>query len=230
MNRADSTFDEYTLAAFMAGSLSAERRQEVLTYLAENAEARELLALAQQALETAEDDTPLPFEVPPVPQAKPEPVAAPIAPAHDRGPRVQDRSARRFTWKRMSRYAGVFVVVFALGATLRLLIGPEATEGPVMRDAAETLALAPTVEQDLTLQWNAIEDAYQYEIVIFDVSASEVVAEHETKNNRLDSDDAFVVDLKSKLTPGGTYSLRIDAVNAQNRSLTSKTIDFTAPQ
>lgn len=234
MNRADSTFDEYTLAAFMAGSLSDERRQEVIAYLAENAEARELLVMAYQALDASEDGTPLPFDVPAFPQATPQPVA----PAPDRAPRVQDRTARRFTWKRMSRYAATFVVVFALGVSLRLVVGPPTSDtssdfpGPV-RDGTEQVGLNLTFEQDLIFSWNALEEANEYRLVVMDVATAEIMANHTTKANRLDSNDAFIQSLKTQLTPGKTYSLSIDARDMANNPLLKdaiETVNFTLPQ
>lgn len=45
--------DEETLAAFLAGTLSAPRRAAVLAELNDDADARELLAMAHQALDAA---------------------------------------------------------------------------------------------------------------------------------------------------------------------------------
>ena len=41
MKHTQHPIDEYTLAAFLSGSLSEEQRREVVAYLAENADARE---------------------------------------------------------------------------------------------------------------------------------------------------------------------------------------------
>lgn len=237
MNSADSSFDEYTLAAFMAGSLSDDRRQEVITYLAENAEARELLAMAYQALDASTDETPLPFEVPAIPQATPQPVKPAPARAprvQDRGPRVQERTARRFSWKQMSRYAGVFVVVFALGLSLRLVLGPPAQEDDplTVRDGTAEMSLNPTVEQDLIFRWNAVQGADRYTVTVFD-NESEIIATYETKSNRINSSDSFLQELKPKLTADETYTLRIDAWTLENRRMeevTNTMVAFTLPQ
>ena len=52
--------DEYTLAAFLSGRLSEERRRDVVAYLAENADARVLLCMAGEALEAARQPRPAP--------------------------------------------------------------------------------------------------------------------------------------------------------------------------
>jgi hypothetical protein len=55
MDQSLSGVDEYTLAAYIANTLSRQRRAEVTAYLAANADARELLRMAYEALEAAKN-------------------------------------------------------------------------------------------------------------------------------------------------------------------------------
>ena len=64
MNQKKHPLDEYTLAAFLSGTLPEDRRREVMAYLAENADARELLCMAHDALEAAQEPVAEPFVMP----------------------------------------------------------------------------------------------------------------------------------------------------------------------
>ena len=80
------------------------------------------------------------------------------------------------------------------------------------------------------MAWTEISEAYYYQLIIIDTGDAEVVGQHETRNNHLGRDDAFVLSLLSKLKPNRVYSLRIDAVDVQNRRIqSSDPIEFSLP-
>lgn len=215
MERSTQIIDEYTLAAFIAGTLPEQRRSEVVAYLAENADARELLHMAYEALQashvTEEAAPPRPDE--PAPPTVREP---------DRG--AVWRPARRL--QGLGRYAVATVVVFTVGLGLRLAFGPptDALRSPLPAQAGEmAVQVSPS---DLTIEWSPVADAYEYRIVVWDPQQARVVTRSETSAHQ--SDAAFAAELRQKLAAGHTYTLRIDAVDAQNRLLqSSASISFT---
>lgn len=218
MDQTNQLIDEYTLAAFIAGTLSKQRRDEVIAYLAENAEARELLHMAYQAMETARQTDEI---------AGPARVAD--RPAHLPA-READRTPARPALRRLhglSRYVVATVVVFTIGLGLRLAFGPptDALRSPLPAQSSElTVQVSPS---DLVFTWNHIPDAYQYRVVIWDPQEARVVARHETATTRLDEESAFVRELRAQLADDHTYTIRIDAVDAQNRLIqSSESIEF----
>ncbi len=207
--------DEYTLAEFLSGTLSEERRREVVAYLAKNADARELLCMAQEALEASQQ--------PVVEQPFTMPMAAPEQPAPSREPiRHTPRPAARL---RRFATAAVMVTVLAIG----LRVGLSLNDIDTQRGATdENVALEVEVSTPaLRFQWNEIPDAYYYRLVIYDVEALEYVAEHETKSIRLGRNDAFLLSLRDKLKLHRTYQVRIDAMDVQNRLIQdSEPVEF----
>ena len=209
MKHTQHPIDEYTLAAFLSGSLSEEQRREVVAYLAENADARALLCMAQEALEAAQQ----PSVEQPFTTAAPE-QPAPSREAIRRTPRPAiPRAAHR---QRLRRFATAAVMVVVLGIGLR--VGLSLNDIDTQRGADENTPLEVQVSTPaLQFQWNEIPDAYYYKLVIWDVEAAELVAQHETKSTRLGRNDAFLLSLRDKLKPHRTYQVRIDAVDVQNR-------------
>lgn len=199
--------DEYTMAAFMAGTLSDEAQEAVVAYLSENAEARELLCMAHEALEAAT-----------IPE--PQPVVETLP----------DRPARPGRSNRWFRLAGAAVLVFALGFGLRVTLGPP---NHLTRDntTAQTSALTVDVSPALNFQWTPIPDAYKYKVVIWDARGARVVAEHETDATQLSDNDPFVQTLHPILHASQQYTLRIDAIDARNRLIeSSDLVSFTVRQ
>ena len=233
MDRTNQAIDEYTLAAFLGGTLSDQRRAEVIAYLAQNADARELLQMTYEAMQAARPDGA--SAAPPlshaagaapasVPQAASAPEAVAVTPAASR--EAARRPARRFTGLR--RYAAATVVIFAVGLSLRLILGPptDALRSPVPAQAGE-LGVQVSAS-DLTLRWHAVPEAYRYRITVWDPQEARVVARTETTAPVTDRADAFTIELREKLSPGRAYTLRIDAVDVQNRVLqSSPAVAFT---
>ena len=206
--------DEYTLAAFLSGTLSEAQHREVVAYLAENADARELLCMAHEALEAAQQPAVVqPFTTPTVAPEQPAPSHEPIR----RMPRPATRPAiRPARVVRLRRFAMAAVMVTVLGIGLRAGLSLNAID--TQRGADENTPLEVQVSTPaLQLQWTEIPDAYYYRLVIWDVEAAELVAQHETKSTRLGRNDAFLLSLRDQLKLHRTYQVRIDAMDVQNR-------------
>lgn len=217
MNKDNQVMDEYTLAAFMAGTLSPERREDVALYLSNNADARELLQMAYEALEASRDQD-LDFELPEVEG---------VLPAQIRPDRVPTQLSRRFH-SGMARFAAAAVFVFAVGMGLRVSLGPP-TDALRSRQADDVLTLSvATSADDPVVHWNQVPDAYQYRVVFWDPQAAEVVGRHETSSTRLDQGDAFIESIRTQATDGRSYTVRVDAYDAQNRLIqTSETVSVS---
>ena len=216
MNSTNQAMDEYTLAAFMAGTLSQSRREEVALYLSNNADARELLQMAYEALEASQvqDDD---FGLPEL-----ESASAPVANTRpDRKPTQLRRKMNGVT-----RFLTAAVFVFAVGVGLRLSLGPPA-DALRSRQADDLLALSVQTEREGPIvHWNQLPDAYQYRVVVWDPQEAEVVGRHETSSTRLDSQDAFMQAIRGQAATGRAYTVRVDAYDVQNRLIqTSETIE-----
>lgn len=214
MHELDQVIDEYTLAAFIAGTLTKQRRQEVIEYLAGNADAREVLQMAYAALSAAQNS-----------ENDAEPVSL-LRPA-----RRSDRTAvaKLFRLREASRYIAATAIVFAIGIVLRLAFGPptDALRSPLTRDGQglEVSVTGPGPEFD----WPSVPNAYQYRIVVWDPLEARVVGQYSTSESEIDSTDPIVRDLQPKLRKGDSYTLRIDAIDAQNRLIrSSETVEFVS--
>lgn len=214
MKDKNQPMDEYTLAAFMAGTLPRNRRAEVAEYLSNNADARELLQMAYEALESShsrEDDAEL----------------ATIAfreqrearKAHVRADRRPSPARRRAS--SVGRFVAAAVMVFAVGAGLRLSLGPPA-DALRSRSSSDVFDLKiRTAENGPVLLWSPVENAYQYRIVVWDPEEAMVMGRLNTREHRIDGSDDFIRNLRELASPGRQYTIRVDAFDAQNRLLES---------
>ena len=195
--------DDHLLAGFLAGTLPADQRARVVRYLADNGDAREVLALAGRALDAA---GPLP--------------AAPARRPADRPAR--ERVARRAPVLRRALLA--VVLLFGGGAGLRLAFGPPADQ---LRATVAEAPLRARVADDGTVTWGPLAGAARYEVVVYDPAEARVVARAEATAPATDA--AFAADLRTRLTPGRTYEVRVDAFSPENRQLrSSERTPFTA--
>ena len=202
--------DEYTLADFIAGNLTGKQHADVIAYLANNADARELLRLASAALEEAKNLQEL---------------AETESHGFLRAPFRSDRMAVRspLFYRRIKRYAVATLMVFAVGIGLRLLFFPVSDP---LRNGGNLEILDVSIhvnQQDLQFEWTGVEDAFRYRLVVWDVLEAHVVGRYETRSTYLDRENDFIIELLERLEPGRTYTLRIDAVDAQNRMIRSST-------
>lgn len=221
MPDSDQVIDEHTLAAFIAGTLPKNRREEVIAYLAGNSDAREVLKMAYDALEAAQE----------VNQSG----DVRSTPPRFRGgaaARKSDRSATRGGLLRgAGRYVAATVIVFTIGIVLRLTFGPptDALRTPLPRES-ENLQVQVDVADGPVFAWSMVDNAYHYRIVVWDPGEARVVSQYETRDSELGSDHPVVNDLMPRLRSGSSYTLRIDAVDAQNRLIrSSESIEFEAP-
>ncbi|ARA93049.1 hypothetical protein AWN76_007685 [Rhodothermaceae bacterium RA] len=223
MNRSTQPIDEYTLAAFIAGTLSEERRREVIAYLAEHPEARTLLHMAVEAMDAATE-----------PAAPTEPAPAADDDARDgadRSPLPRPTPTRRDHPARprsRGRYLTLSLALVLAGIGIGILLTPP-IDGTRTPHLAEDARLVVDVDQpELAFSWNAIPNAEVYRIVVWDPEGVRIVAEHETAETELDADSPFMRALRERLAAGHRYSLRVDALNAQRRQIqSSRPVDFT---
>lgn len=217
--------DEYTLAAFMAGSLPEPRRREVVAFLSENADARELLCMAQEALDVAmePEGVALSAQQEAASSSSPAP-RAPLRSAQTR-PAVRHATPRL---RQLRRLAVAALAVLVVGIGLRLSLN---LETDTLRGGNESELTVRVTTPALQFRWNAIDSAYAYRLVIWNPQEAELVAQHETRNTRLDEGDSFLTTLRTRLQAGHTYSVRVDAYDAQNRLVqSSKLTDFVLPR
>lgn len=209
----------------MAGTLPAHRRREVASYLAKNANARELLHMAYEAMDASRQ-----LGEPLTQMTAPRPSQMHIAPKADRAPR---RHAPRIY--RLSRFAVAAVVIFAVGLALRLSFGPFGGPEPtptLRSDAApESIGLTlPTSIERLSFAWTSVPETDHYNIVIWDPEKALVVARHRADENHVEAAHPFLQSLRQLLIAGHPYALRVDAIDAENRTIRSSgMVEFTLP-
>ena len=236
------SIDEYTLAAFLDGTLTSARRQEIRAYLAKNADARELLKMAYEALEAAEE--PALFDQPELAETAPllpasQDLPMPLGPRSDKQARNSDREARRGRVKPTLRLVPYAAVVLIVAASAFFLWPSEApleagTSARVLRSAPgaadlERLELVVHVSTPaLRFRWNKIPDAHEYRLNVVDLQSFRVVKRHTTKENSLDTDNPFVEELRKTLDAERLYGLSINAVDVRHRGIVdSDLIHFT---
>ena len=221
MGSTPPSIDAHTLAAYIAGTLDDERRRAVTEHLARHPGDREWLHMALEARAAAQHEADAASvsapQLPPADTAATErskPSAAPARPA---------RRNRRRHW-----LLGAVATVVLLAGLSIVLVPPSDT---IRTTVAEDVPLAVTVEADpLAVRWEPVPDAYSYRIVVWDPAAAVLVAEHTTDEPHLAADDAFLVELQPRLSSGGTYEVRIDAIDVRNRLLrSSEATAFVAP-
>jgi hypothetical protein len=202
--------DEYTLAAFLAGTLPEDRRREVLAFLSENADARELLCMAHEALEAAQQPVVEPFKMPP-PALSPRSAERPAAsPADTRSPQPR--------WRTRGFAAASLGLVVTTILSLSVYVALQDVDR-TRSSAEDTKTLKIHVlTQPLEFRWDKTPDAYQYHLVIWDVEAVEIVEQHDTQSTRLAPEDPFMQSLVPRLKAGRTYSVSVNAVNLENRT------------
>lgn len=204
MDQAQDSLDEATLAAYLADTLSPQERVAVERKLTRDADARELLCMAQEAMDAALEVTDAPM---------PEVSASPPRP--DTGDRAPKRRSSRLA--RVGRYVGVAVVVFVIGLSLRLVLGPPGDGLRSFIDADAPEFTVEVVSPNLHMDWAPVEEAYAYHLKIWDPEEARVVAEHQTAATELTAQDPFVQSLRAQLVPSKEYTLQVEAVDAENR-------------
>lgn len=205
--------DEYTLAAYLADTLPEDRRAEVSIYLAENAEARELLCMAQEALDVVD---------------KPEVVGRPTFSLR------ADRPAKRLqpVFGGIKRHALAIAAVFLImsGVGLYTMMPPSFDTVRSSVEGTSEFNLTISV-QELAFEWSAIPETDYYKITVLDPLEIDVIGKHQTRATTLDSSDPFIFSLLPKLTPQYIYSVRLDAYDKENRLIqSSDMVEFSLPE
>ena len=236
------SIDEYTLAAFLDGTLTSARRQEVRAYLAKNADARELLKMAYDALEAAEE--PALFDQPGLAEAAPMPPTSqglpmPLRSRSGKKEQDSDRTARRGRMKPALRLVPHVTVALVVAASVFLLRSPEIQpeaeiSAPLLRNVPsatelENLELVVHVSTPaLRFRWNEIPNAHEYRLNVVDLQSFRVVKRYTTKENSLDTKNPFVEELRKTLDAERLYGLSINAVDVRHRGIVdSDLIHFT---
>ncbi len=215
MDRKARPIDEYTLAAYLSGTLSAEQRREVAAYLANHADARELLCMAYQALEESGEAC-----YTPVPERSDET-------AVKKGLLRQVVLRPKLHVRRLARFSAAAVIIFTVGLGLRLSAGPP-IDTVRSGSPSDTIELVVNASQEvLRFEWSPVEGAYQYRVVVWDPLQAAIVTAETVQSTRLSRESDFISKLDSKLVQGRTYQFRVDAVDAQNRLIRSSSpVDF----
>jgi len=225
MDHTQRPIDEYTLAAYIAGTLPEDERAEVAAYLAENADARELLQMAYEALEAARHGDP---------HMKPAgDLEYDILSRSDRAPRHAPHT-RRTPVPAVFRYAAAAVLLATIGIGLRQAFTPPDAVTPMTdayRDATADSNFTVSINSvlaDLRFSWNAVTAADKYRVVVWDLERAEMVGRYMVSETAFDKNTPEMAELKPKLDAGRLYAVRVDAIDKQNRLLgSSESIEFT---
>ena len=147
--------DEYILAAFLSGELPVELRREIAAYLSRSDEARDVLTMAQEAMDVVESGD-----------------GAPVAlPQHRTSRRrfteeiqesLRNPDTQRSVWKVTAVFAGAVLVLTLIVMTL-VLARPWAVVVPPSE------SWAPMVESSgMTISWHPVEKAEVYHVLHHD--------------------------------------------------------------
>ena len=171
---AQEEVDEFLLAAYLSHGLPRELRREIELYLLNNRNARDLLGMANEALQQA--NLPSPARVPEIQEEE--------VPAGD--PYVQTPADRSYVRTRMLIATLPILVVTAglLILALRWNPGPSLPAGTSAATMATTWM--PSISGDgNTLSWNALPTAASYAVVVYSSETSRIVNLQATTQNRL---------------------------------------------
>jgi hypothetical protein len=166
MGKKPEDFDEYQLAEYLAGNLSAVERSQVSAYLAGDASARELLSMAGEAMDAA---------------------SAPETESRKRRQGVRTRPPFMLQSQRslMRLVVGLVVLTIALGFALFLHILEDMVPGTPDVPSIE-VQWTPILRSDhFSISWSAVEGADAYVVVVMDPTSEHLVARIETDNTSI---------------------------------------------
>ncbi len=155
MSRNIEHVDEYILAAFLAGDLPASLRKEIVSYIADNDSARDLLGMAREAMDAADvgDGSHA---------SKFSPALALSRRQDSRNARTEPTSGVNNLWKVTALFASAVLV---LSFTVAILIFDTAPPATVVEEAR----WSPSVNtESLELSWPAQTGAVIYQILVVD--------------------------------------------------------------
>ena len=171
--------DEFLLAAYLSQGLPPEIRQEIELYLLENSGARDLLGMANDALEEATS-----FEKGAVSKAPPilrnTPVGASRArkkvtqkPSNDEEKQYEDNSFLRM----QIGVASIPVLVVVAGLLIWSLFPKSSDQSPELGAGATMASMwMPAIDaEQSTISWPAISSASNYAVVVFNPDDNSIV-------------------------------------------------------
>jgi hypothetical protein len=177
MTRPLDPSEEYILAAFLAGELPEHLRREIISYLAGHDQARDLLAMAQDAMDAAQTGDG--SSKVSVPEMK-------LATSGGRKWKQVGPFSEKHHWKVTTFFAGSVLI-------LTLIVAMMALNTSRLRDAVVGHQWAPVVSgQDVALEWEQVPGASSYHIMRF--SGQEAAIIGRTNEPRIDMAD---LDLES---------------------------------
>lgn len=148
--------DEYILAAFLSGQLPDSLRQEIIAYLTNSGQARDILAMASDAMDSVDSGDGMTTRVPRAAVTGVAHAARESAPPAITPKRLDERTM----WKATAVFAGA-VLVLAL-IVMALVLDPS-------RRIASGEEWAPTIAGDnLELSWPAVQGATSYHVLHFE--------------------------------------------------------------
>lgn len=199
MSRYNEHIDEHILAAFLSGNLPAPLRKEIAAYIAQNERARDLLSMANEAMEVVDSGDGYQKSQKKVPSFKPPfPIQAGVEPSE------RDRKL----WKLAAFFAGA--VLF-----LAITVGLLAFEYRVNSLRPDALSWMPSVEpENLVLSWRSQPNATSYQVMAQNQETGETSLLNRTQSNFVQIEQSgFAFDLQQP------YQIWILAVDAEDKVL-----------
>lgn len=153
MTRSLDPSEEYILAAFLSGELPEHLRREIITYLAGHDRARDLLAMAQEAMDAAESGDGASRNVAPE-------LRIPVSGGQRWAP--SDMVSERNMWKITAFFAGAVLV-------LAIIVAVVALNTSRLQDSVSERSWVPVVNgEDVVLEWEAVPGASDYHLMRYD--------------------------------------------------------------
>ncbi len=138
--------DDHLLSAFIAGTVTPEQRAQVLRHIADDADAREIVGMARQAMGAVDAD-----------------------------PRAPTRARRLRRSPLLVRCALGALAVLTGGVALRIATQTTPVDTDRLRAQTESAPLTVGLDGD-RFTWTAVPDAARYEVVVWDAVTAAVTA------------------------------------------------------
>ena len=207
MTRPLDRSEEYILAAFLAGELPDHLRREIISYLAGHDSARDLLAMAQEAMDAAETGDGSSRVV--VPEAK-------LATPGGRKWKQAVPLVEKHHWKVTAFFAGSVLV-------LTLIVAVMAMNTSRLRDTVVGKPWTPVVSgQEVALEWERIPGATSYHIMRFNGQQAAIIGR--TSESHIDLVD---LDLEGG---NGSESMWVLAFGAEGQFIDRSAVFRVEPQ
>lgn len=194
MSRPLESSEEYILAAFMSGELPVELRRRIIAYLNTNEQARDMLDMAQIAMDAAEsgDGASLAAE----PQAR-------LTQSGGRRTWPEVEGDGKSQWKVTAFFAGAVLV-------LTIIVAIMAFNASRTQSLLHQPVWSPAISaENVTLEWEAISGAQTYQVMRFDTEIEEASIIARTSDTRLMLSD---IEATSETSP--VWILAFDANGA----------------